>query len=211
MKTKFLKKFRKTHQSYNIAQVEVQHNLSSKTTGKRAIKVISSSTSTSASNAYNMDSPIRDLINELYEKGINESSSSSSGNGCTNIENKQIINTDNKLVEETLVSTSNNSSPVHLVTIRIKPDTEGKFGFNFKGGADQNCEILISRVAPNTPADNAQPIRLNEGDQVLVINGREVKGLKHDEVVDLIRSTNDIGEDAELCLIIRPLGMFSIL
>lgn len=52
-----------------------------------------------------------------------------------------------------------------LVTIRMKPDEGGKFGFNVKGGADQNLPLLVSRVAPNTPADRCYP-RLNEGDQV---------------------------------------------
>lgn len=52
-----------------------------------------------------------------------------------------------------------------LVTIKMKPDEGGKFGFNVKGGADQNLPVLVSRVAPNTPADRCYP-RLNEGDQV---------------------------------------------
>lgn len=52
-----------------------------------------------------------------------------------------------------------------LVTIRMKPDEGGKFGFNVKGGSDQNLPVLVSRVAPNTPADRCYP-RLNEGDQV---------------------------------------------
>lgn len=60
-----------------------------------------------------------------------------------------------------------------LVTLRMIPDEQGRFGFNVKGGADQGMPIIVSRVAPNTPADNCIP-RLNEGDQVLFINGRDV-------------------------------------
>ena len=41
--------------------------------------------------------------------------------------------------------------------------------------------IIVSRVAPNTPADNADP-RLNEGDQVLYINGRDVSQHTHEQV-----------------------------
>ena len=41
--------------------------------------------------------------------------------------------------------------------------------------------IIVSRVAPNTPADNAIP-RLNEGDQVLFINGRDVSQHTHEQV-----------------------------
>ena len=52
-----------------------------------------------------------------------------------------------------------------LVTIRMKPDEQGRFGFNVKGGNDQNIPVLVTRVAPNTPAEKCYP-RLNEGDQV---------------------------------------------
>lgn len=89
-----------------------------------------------------------------------------------------------------------------LVTIRMKPDEQGRFGFNVKGGADQNLSILVSRVAPNTPADTCIP-RLNEGDQVLMINGRDVSGLTHDQVVKLIRASRD-RHPAELLLTVRP-------
>lgn len=51
------------------------------------------------------------------------------------------------------------------MTIRIQPDDQGRFGFNVKGGSDLGMPILVSRVAPNTPADRCYP-RLNEGDQV---------------------------------------------
>ena len=61
------------------------------------------------------------------------------------------------------------------------PDEQGRFGFNVKGGADQGMPIIVSRVAPNTPADNCIP-RLNEGDQVLFINGRDVSQHTHEQV-----------------------------
>lgn len=50
-----------------------------------------------------------------------------------------------------------------------------------QGGADQGMPIIVSRVAPNTPADLAIP-RLNEGDQVLYINGRDVSQHTHEQV-----------------------------
>ncbi|KFM70585.1 hypothetical protein X975_16446, partial [Stegodyphus mimosarum] len=89
-----------------------------------------------------------------------------------------------------------------LAAIRMKPDEQGRFGFNVKGGADQNLPILVSRVAPNTPADTCIP-RLNEGDQVLMINGRDVAGLTHDQVVKLIRASRE-RHPAELLLTVRP-------
>ncbi len=51
----------------------------------------------------------------------------------------------------------------------------------FQGGADQNLPVLVSRVAPNTPADLCIP-RLNEGDQVLFINGRDISQHTHEQV-----------------------------
>ncbi|CAG2106184.1 unnamed protein product, partial [Medioppia subpectinata] len=52
--------------------------------------------------------------------------------------------------EETnrLSSLSDDSSPVHLHTVHMRPDADGRFGFNVKGGHDQNCPVLVSRVAP---------------------------------------------------------------
>ncbi len=41
--------------------------------------------------------------------------------------------------------------------------------------------IIVSRVAPGTPADECIP-RLNEGDQVLYINGRDVSQHTHEQV-----------------------------
>lgn len=41
--------------------------------------------------------------------------------------------------------------------------------------------IIVSRVAPNTPADLEIP-RLNEGDQVIYINGRDISQHSHEQV-----------------------------
>ncbi|XP_063917600.1 tyrosine-protein phosphatase non-receptor type 4 isoform X1 [Zophobas morio] len=88
-----------------------------------------------------------------------------------------------------------------LVTITLYPD-DGKYGFNVKGGANPEEPILVSRVAPNTPADKCTP-RLSEGDQVLQINGIDVSHALHEDVVNLIhkaRGTND----GKLVLIVKP-------
>lgn len=111
-----------------------------------------------------IDSPIRELIKELYDVAATETAKSPS------------VRLDDSPED------SSASSPVHLITVSMKPDGEGRFGFNVKGGFDQNCAVLVSRVAPNTPADNAFPTKLHEGDQVISINGTEVSGLNHEEV-----------------------------
>lgn len=110
-----------------------------------------------------IDSPIRELIKELYDVAATETA-------------KSPIQMDDSPED------SSASSPVHLIIVTMKPDQEGRFGFNVKGGSDQNCAVLVSRVAPNTPADNAFPTKLHEGDQVISINGTEVSRLNHEEV-----------------------------
>lgn len=85
------------------------------------------------------------------------------------------------------------------MTICLKADDQGRFGFNVKGGLDLNMPILVSRVAPNTPADRSIP-RIDEGDQVVMINGSDVSGLKHEQVVNLIRNSRG----SELVLTIKP-------
>ncbi|XP_031778840.1 tyrosine-protein phosphatase non-receptor type 4 isoform X2 [Nasonia vitripennis] len=96
-----------------------------------------------------------------------------------------------------------------LVTIRITPDEQGRFGFNVKGGLDLDMPILVSRVAPNTPADRCYP-KLNEGDQVVYINGRDVNGMLHEHVVNLIRQSRDSGT-GELTLTVRPNALYNAL
>ena len=68
--------------------------------------------------------------------------------------------------------------------------------------------IIVSRVAPGTPADVCIP-RLNEGDQVLFINARDVSAHKHEQVVSFIRSSVE-NHSGELTLVVRPNGESSI-
>ncbi|KAK3528373.1 hypothetical protein QTP86_034129 [Hemibagrus guttatus] len=92
----------------------------------------------------------------------------------------------------------------NLVLIKMKPDENGRFGFNVKGGADQRMPIIVSRVAPGTAADLCVP-RLNEGDQVVLINGRDISDYTHDDVVMLIKASCE-NQSGELILLVRPNG-----
>jgi len=89
------------------------------------------------------------------------------------------------------------------VLIRLEPDRQGKFGFNVKGGADMNCPVLVSRVAPGTPADQCYP-RLTEGDQLVAVNGKDTSGMGHREVVNTIRQAATVRK--ELILKVRQNG-----
>ena len=95
-----------------------------------------------------------------------------------------------------------------VVTVTINPDTQGRFGFNVKGGADQGVPVIVSRVAVGTPADKCVP-RLNEGDQVVVINGREVASMTHDQVVNFIRAARE-PHSGELVLSVRQVSGQSV-
>lgn len=88
-----------------------------------------------------------------------------------------------------------------LVNVRLVADDQGRFGFNVKGGADLQLPVLVSRVAPNTPADQ----RISEGDQVVMINGRDISALKHEQIVSLIRASREF-RGGELVLTIKPQG-----
>ena len=71
---------------------------------------------------------------------------------------------------------------------------------------DLDLPVIVTRVASNTPADTAIP-RLNEGDQVVMINGQETSLLTHDEAVILIKSSRET-KTGELVLYVRPHGTF---
>lgn len=88
-----------------------------------------------------------------------------------------------------------------LVTIILHPDEEGKYGFNVKGGSEGNVPILVSRVAPNTPADKCVP-RLTEGDQLLQINGHDVSHALHQDAVTLIQEARS-SNSGKLILIVK--------
>ncbi|KAG8442542.1 hypothetical protein GDO86_011371 [Hymenochirus boettgeri] len=77
-----------------------------------------------------------------------------------------------------------------LLLVRILPDEEGKFGFNLK-------------------ADKCNP-KLLEGDQIVLINGRDISEHTHDQVVMFIKASRE-SHTRELALlvrrkVIRPLG-----
>ena len=99
---------------------------------------------------------------------------------------------------------SDHSGGSGIVTVTINPDTQGRFGFNVKGGADQGVPVIVSRVGVGTPADKCTP-RLNEGDQVVMINGRDVSTLSHDQVVNFIRAARE-PHSGQLVLSVRQVS-----
>ncbi|MFT7815022.1 tyrosine-protein phosphatase non-receptor type 4-like isoform X3 [Arapaima gigas] len=96
----------------------------------------------------------------------------------------------------------------NLVLIKMRPDENGRFGFNVKGGSDQKMPVIVSRVAPGTPADMCIP-RLNEGDQVVLINGRNISEHTHDQVVMFIKASCE-SHSEELVLLVRPNAIYDV-
>lgn len=88
----------------------------------------------------------------------------------------------------------------------MRPDADGRYGFNVKGGKDQNHPIIVSRVATGSSAELCYP-RLNEGDQVMVINGRDCTKMRHEEVVQYIRAARE-SATGELHMTVRPNGEY---
>ncbi|XP_029395164.1 tyrosine-protein phosphatase non-receptor type 4 isoform X2 [Mus pahari] len=106
-------------------------------------------------------------------------------------------------------STPNGGIPHdNLVLIKMKPDENGRFGFNVKGGYDQKMPVIVSRVAPGTPADLCVP-RLNEGDQVVLINDRDIAEHTHDQVVLFIKASCE-KHSGELVLLVRPNAVYDV-
>uniref|UniRef100_A0A671SUN5 Tyrosine-protein phosphatase non-receptor type 4-like n=1 Tax=Sinocyclocheilus anshuiensis TaxID=1608454 RepID=A0A671SUN5_9TELE len=116
----------------------------------------------------------------------------------------------NSLSEERLETRSLPTLIPHdnLVLIKMKPDENRRFGFNVKGGSDQKLPIIVSRVAPGTSADLCVP-RLNEGDQVVLINGRDVAEHTHDQVVMFIKASCE-SHSGELILLVRPNAIYDV-
>ncbi|XP_073097414.1 tyrosine-protein phosphatase non-receptor type 4 isoform X3 [Manis javanica] len=76
------------------------------------------------------------------------------------------------------------------------------------GGCDQKMPVIVSRVAPGTPADLCVP-RLNEGDQVVLINGRDIAEHTHDQVVLFIKASCE-RHSGELILLVRPNAVYDV-
>lgn len=90
-----------------------------------------------------------------------------------------------------------------LVVVRLTADGAGRYGFNVRGGLELDTPVVVSRVAPGTPAHRATP-SIQEGDQVVAINGVDVEKMLHEQIVQLIRGTRGV-----LTLTLRPNAVYS--
>ncbi|KAL2083947.1 hypothetical protein ACEWY4_019465 [Coilia grayii] len=92
-----------------------------------------------------------------------------------------------------------------LVLVRISPDPDGKFGFNVKGGVDQKMPLVISHVNPDSPAASCTPA-VCVGDELVLVNGRDVSEHTHQQVVMFIRASRETHTN-HLTLLLRRRGV----
>lgn len=98
-------------------------------------------------------------------------------------------------LNNSLHSTSSNNSQIfsEIKNFTITKDKNGSFGINIIGGADQpyipgNNGIFICRIR-RTDLNG-----IKEGDQILAVNGMELTGKTHSEVVKLLKEANNTCE-----------------
>uniref|UniRef100_A0A8D2JJY7 protein-tyrosine-phosphatase n=1 Tax=Varanus komodoensis TaxID=61221 RepID=A0A8D2JJY7_VARKO len=82
-----------------------------------------------------------------------------------------------------------------LLLIHILPDEDGKFGFNLKVKFSDKITLMIKY------SDKCIP-KLLEGDQIVLINGRDISEHTHDQVVMFIKASRE-SHTRELVLLIR--------
>ncbi|KAM6278483.1 tyrosine-protein phosphatase non-receptor type 3 isoform 6-T8 [Spheniscus humboldti] len=157
------------------------------------------------------NSPMRSSLTRTSPKALAQSP-----NGIGNISGSYPLEGVNKQVLETYDNVTKSSSTEDssqyycdkndliegdLLLVRIIPDEDGKFGFNLKGGVDQKMPLVVSRITPGSPADKCIP-KLNEGDQIVLINGRDISEHTHDQVVMFIKASRE-SHTRELALLVR--------
>lgn len=89
-----------------------------------------------------------------------------------------------------------------LLLIRITADDSGRFGLNVRGGVDEKIPVIVTKVIPDSPAVVCNP-PVEEGDQVLYINGKSVADRTHEQVIMMIKASQET-TPSELVLIIKP-------
>lgn len=178
---------------------------------------VSPASKDSDSELYQNQTPSRRSSEQESPKNILENNSTQNSqtlNGTGNLSgsfplegtDKQSVEVNENVPAENLMDDSSQyycdkNSDGNLVLIRILPDEGGKFGFNLKGGIDQKMPLVVSKIIPDSPSDKCTP-KLIEGDQIILINGRDISEHTHDQVVMFIKASRE-SHTRELVLLIR--------
>ncbi|KAF0990908.1 hypothetical protein HZS_2357, partial [Henneguya salminicola] len=76
-----------------------------------------------------------------------------------------------------------NATPTREVMLN---QTQEGLGFNILGGKEQNTSIFISKIIAGGIAE--QSSSLMRGDKLLMINNQSIELMKHESVVELLKS-----------------------
>ncbi|CAJ0601351.1 unnamed protein product [Cylicocyclus nassatus] len=75
------------------------------------------------------------------------------------------------------------NKPTDLITVNLIRKPSG-FGFRLLGGSETNTLLTVGQVVPGGAA--AEDGRMQEGDEIVEIDGRNVEGVSHAEAVSLL-------------------------
>ncbi|KAK6040370.1 PDZ/DHR/GLGF domain protein, partial [Cooperia oncophora] len=75
------------------------------------------------------------------------------------------------------------NKPSDLITVNLIRKPNG-FGFRLLGGSETNTLLTVGQVVPGGAA--ADDGRMQEGDEIIEIDGRNVEGVSHVEAVSLL-------------------------
>lgn len=64
-----------------------------------------------------------------------------------------------------------------------------QLGFNIRGGKEHFCGIYLSKVMPNTEAEQ---LGLREADQIVSVNGTNFEDIEHAKAVKILKSNTEI-------------------
>jgi len=70
---------------------------------------------------------------------------------------------------------------------------DSNFCYTFTGGTDKDTRPRICDLKPGSIAHRSDELQI--GDMIMSINGIKTQGLKHEEIIDLIKNANE-----SLCL-----------
>ncbi|XP_076354548.1 uncharacterized protein LOC143249111 isoform X2 [Tachypleus tridentatus] len=114
--------------------------------------------------------------------GLNTSLSSLTGT-ISPQEREQLTEEANQILQEEGVDSK---QEINVVVIQKELQT-GSIGISLAGGADYEVkEITVHKIVAGSLADRNGQIR--KGDRILALNGRNVKGLTHKEVLDILKA-----------------------
>ncbi|XP_071508881.1 uncharacterized protein [Diadema antillarum] len=71
--------------------------------------------------------------------------------------------------------------------VTILAEEDGWLGFSIRGGMDQNIDVSVASVDPSSPADRAG---LKKGELITRVNGADVSGLEHMQIINLVLSAS---------------------